>query len=188
MGAGGGKCGTGILPVIPFLKARNDRALLFGCGTGGGPVQLFAALKHISTKDTGLHPGTASAHRTVRVPCNCRAAASGPVARVRGCSLDGPRYGPERPSFCGNGRSARPGAGGRRGRGVDTTMDGLRFPFSELVQETQALKKIAKDFLDPSCTWALDQMASNLKSLWVAGDQARTLELQALRTKPSKGA
>ena len=68
-------------------------------------------------------------------------------------------------------------------------MAGLQFPFSELLRETKALKGIAKDFLDPSTTWALDELDSNINSIWgAAGGKAFSLQLQPLRTKRSAGA
>lgn len=66
-------------------------------------------------------------------------------------------------------------------------MAGLRFAFAELVRETKALKTIARDFLDPNTTWALDQLVSNIESLW-SSTAGTTLTLAPLWTLPSHGA
>lgn len=66
-------------------------------------------------------------------------------------------------------------------------MPGLYFRFSEFLRETKALQTIAKDFLDPSTTWVLNQLESDINSLWgAAGSQAARLELRPLRTNHSK--
>jgi len=65
----------------------------------------------------------------------------------------------------------------------------LRFKFADLIRETKALKTIAKRFLDSNSSRALDQLGSDLESIWSA-DQNRASELKLspslpLRTIPS---
>jgi hypothetical protein len=65
---------------------------------------------------------------------------------------------------------------------------GLHFRFSELIRETTALKGIAKDFLDPTTTWVLEQLVSDMNSLSTAADdRTADLELKPLKTKCSVG-
>ncbi len=66
-------------------------------------------------------------------------------------------------------------------------MAGFRLLFTELCRETQALSNIARCFLDPGRVWVLDRFLSHLQSIaGTPGEHIRTLELQCLRTKPSK--
>ncbi len=68
-------------------------------------------------------------------------------------------------------------------------MAGLQFRFAELVRETGTLKVIAKDFLDQSTSWALEELKGNIESLWGAtGDRESLLQLHLLKTKTSEGA
>lgn len=63
----------------------------------------------------------------------------------------------------------------------------LRFRFAELISETKALKSIAKRFLDPNSTYALDGLGSDLESLWSATqDRERILQLSPLNTIATK--
>ena len=67
-------------------------------------------------------------------------------------------------------------------------MAGLCFKFSELIDATRMLKEIARDFLDPNTTYALDQLRNSLEGVWSANqDQEFKLKLSELRTNPSKG-
>ena len=66
-------------------------------------------------------------------------------------------------------------------------MAGFRFPFSELVRETKALKAVGRRFLDPSTTWVLERFLEDLNSIGSAsGERVQTLQLQCLNTQPSR--
>ena len=44
-------------------------------------------------------------------------------------------------------------------------MAGFRFLFVDLMNETEALKNIGEDFLDPGTTWTLDELKSDLDNI-----------------------
>ena len=67
-------------------------------------------------------------------------------------------------------------------------MPALRFHISELVRETRTLQRIAREFLDPVTTWALDQFNSRLEAIWGLPEDEVRLELSPLRTRPNQGA
>ena len=63
-------------------------------------------------------------------------------------------------------------------------MTGLQFTISELVQESEALKKMADEYLDQNHIWALKKFISNIRSIWsAAADRPIQLELLPLHTK-----
>ena len=67
-------------------------------------------------------------------------------------------------------------------------MAGFRFLFVDLMKETEALKNIGEDFLDPGTTWTLDELKSDLDNISrVRENDVYRLELRPLRTNPSKG-
>lgn len=67
-------------------------------------------------------------------------------------------------------------------------MAGLQFRFRELLHEVKALRSIAREFLDPSTTWALNELESSINSLWGGTrGSASPLELHPLKTKISRG-
>lgn len=64
----------------------------------------------------------------------------------------------------------------------------LRFQFTELVRETKALRTIARNFLDPSTTRVLHVFENDLADIRKGqAGRVRSLELQPLYTRPSKG-
>ena len=67
-------------------------------------------------------------------------------------------------------------------------MSRLRFRLSELVAETRALRRMARGFLDPGTTWALDRFNSHLEALRGAHEAEIRVELPPLRTRPNEGA
>ena len=67
-------------------------------------------------------------------------------------------------------------------------MAGLRFPFSDLVNETETFSVLAKDFLNPGTTWTLDQLKKSLCNISRAKEDAVfRLKLKPLWTIPSNG-
>ena len=65
-------------------------------------------------------------------------------------------------------------------------MAGLQFTISELIRESQALREIAIDYLDPNFTWSIHKFESDIKSIWDAEERKFNLELKPLHTIPTE--
>lgn len=68
-------------------------------------------------------------------------------------------------------------------------MSQLRFKFTELVREVMVLKFIARDYLESTTLWALDQYKSQLEHIWERAPEGATtpLTLPPLLTIVSPG-